>query len=358
MRGWIFASALLTAGCASIQSTPLPHAGLAAEGLIYHLPRRDIVVKVTVVSKPASADTSGAPQAAEVSNVSDITVERGPAYADISQRFALGFERSAFADHSIDIGISVDGLLTKSNATYSATLAAALESVADGVAASRTQASDSQPCTAAGVHVFVLPVPPRTTSCEAALDITQMICGKAIKVRVQELAPSAPPGASAPACSAAQGYGDQARVGVFYRQSQPYTVTVTPVSAGWNLVQTVLLPSRSPTRFLPMDRALFADTSAEVGFEHGEPTTLKQSANGEGSEMLKLPAKVAKAYFAAVGAVLTGLTNRDTQRADAAAAQARALAAQQQLALCRAAASAKPVDPALVEAACRIDAGQ
>lgn len=358
MRRWSLAAVTFCAGCASIHSTPIPHEQAVAEGLVYHLPRRDVVVRVTVVDKPASNDTARATGAAESSGVTDITVERGPAYADISQRFALGFERSAFADHSIDIGISVDGLLTKSNATYSATLAAALESVANGAAASRSQASDSQPCTAAGVHVFVLPVPPRTTSCEAALDITQMICGKAIKVRVQEQAPSAPPGASVQACSAAQGYGDQARVGVFYRQSQPYTVTVTPVSAGWNLVQTVLLPSRSPTRFLPMDRALFADTSAEVGFEHGEPKTLKQSANGEGSEMLKLPAKVAKAYFAAVGAVLTGISGRDGQRADAAAAQARALAAQQQLALCRAAASAKPADPALVEAACRIDAGQ
>lgn len=145
---------------------------------------------------------------------------------------------------------------------------------------------------------------------------------------------------------------------MFYRQSQPYRVQVIPETAGFNVVQTVLLPTRSPTRFLPMDRALFADTSAKVTFNSGEPTKLVQTANGEGSELIKLPAKWAQAYFAAVGALLTGITNRDTQRADAAAAQARALAAQQQLALCRAAASAQPADPALVEAACRIGTGQ
>jgi len=351
MRTWVGTLATLCAGCASIHSTPLPSGETTADGLVYHLPRRDVVVKVTVAAVPAPA------RAGTTTEITAINVERGPAYADISRRFALGFERSAFADHSIDVGISVDGLLKKSDATYTATLAAALDIVAGSAGAASTRGQPSEPCKEVGVHIFVLPVPPRTDASDPPLNTMTDICGGDMSVQILEQPEASCGSATAPAATCATQRlhdGTQARVGVFYRQSRPYTVKVSPINAGRYVEQTVLLPTRSPTRFLPMDRALFANTTAKVVFDDGEPTALVQSATGEGSEMLKLPAKLAQAYFAAVGAVLSGLTRSSTQQAEAAAAQARALAAQQQLALCRAAASARPADPALVEAACRI----
>lgn len=154
--------------------------------MVYHLPRRDVVVKVTVVAKDVTAADPA------TSLITDITVERGPAYADISQRFALGFERSAFANHSIDIGISIDGLLTQSDATYTATLAAALESMADDVGARGARGPTTKRCTSPGVHVFVLPVRPRTQPCEAVFVNDQKICGDTMTVRIEELTASQP----------------------------------------------------------------------------------------------------------------------------------------------------------------------
>lgn len=331
---------MLCSGCASMHSTPLTNDQTAAEGLVYHLPRRDVVVTVTV-------DAQG--------KVSQVTAAPGPAYADLSQPFVLGFERSAFAKHDIDIAVSTDGLLTKSDATYSPTLAAALEDIVQSAGRFQARTSGGAKCTAApGVHVFVLPVPPRQRCDEPSFALETSICLDEMTVKVREVAAAEPPSAG---CAGASAFGSASRVGVFYRQSRPYTVEVTPRTAGLNVQQTVLLPTRSPTRFLPMSRVLFADASAKVGFAGGEPITLVQSAEGEGSELIKLPAKLLQAYFAAVGAVFTGRTERDTQRAEAAAAEARLQAVRQQMALCRAAASAKPADPALVEAACNIDSG-
>lgn len=328
---------LLCAGCASLHSTPLTN-DQPTEGLVYHLPRRDVVVTVTV-------DDEG--------GIAGLTAAAGPAYADVSHAYVLGFERSAFATHEIDITVSVDGLLTKSDATYSASLAAALEAVTESVGSLRASGLRGKTCSGRpGSHVFVLPVSPRQDGDNAPFDQRTAICGGEMTVQVQEhmVDRSAPA-----ACQGASCWGSGTRVGVFYRQSRPYTVTVTPKTAGLNLTQTVLLPTRSPTRFLPMSRALFADASAKVGFEGGEPVTLVQTAEGEGSELIKLPAKLLQAYFAAVGAVFTGRAGRDTRAAEAAAAEARLQTVKQQMALCRAAASAQPADPAVVQAACAID---
>lgn len=306
--------ACTVSGCASLSSEPVsPDGGDGKEGLTYHLPRRDIVLTVVV-------DANGA--------ATQIAIDAGSAYADLSQAYLLRLSRSAIGNSKVDIGVTADGLLTKADASTTPKLVEALQFVADEAAKikSRRQAGSAaaNPCANAGSHRFVLPLlrlqddsTPAPAPELAPFKFVNHayssdVCGGTLAVTVRELAPIAASAAGAADTSVA------ARPGVYYRQSRPFLVTVKPTGDfGFHAVQVVASPTRSPTRFLPYERTAFAQSTVALGFSDGQPNAFVEDVEGEIPALLKLPAAVLRAYFAAIGAVFDGFSKRDSAEAGA-----------------------------------------
>lgn len=307
--------ACTVSGCASLSSEPVsPDGGDGKEGLTYHLPRRDIVLTVVV-------DANGA--------ATQIAIDAGSAYADLSQAYLLRLSRSAIGNSKVDIGVTADGLLTKADASTTPKLVEALQFVADEAAKIKSLASPAaapaNPCASAGSHRFRLPLLSHRDDAAPPPELAHLrfvqhafsakLCGDALEVTVRELAPmvAPPPGAASdPSRTAA------ARPGVYYRQSRPFLVTVKPTGDfGFHAVQVVASPTRSPTRFLPYERTAFAQSTVALGFSDGQPNAFVEDVEGEIPALLKLPAAVLRAYFAAIGAVFDGFSKRDSAEAGA-----------------------------------------
>lgn len=344
MRAILCLSFLAVGGCASLTSQPLskPESGAPAsveEGLVYHLPRNDVLVTV------ATGDD-------EV--VESITIAPSPSYADRDSSFVLKFERNLIGDSVIDIGVSPDGLLTKSDASRTPKLVEALQAVVEkskiaALAAPRTPATS---CKNKGAHQFLLPIPrwaeekrpgKVASNPSAGWSGTTEICGGELAVTVTELVPATAPELEAQPAG-------EARHGVYYRQSRPFKVQVEPKGGfGLTVEQLVLSPSRSPLRFLPYERTLLAKGAVTLGFLDGQPQAFNQTVEGEIPALLTLPAAVLQAYFAAVGAVFNGFSARDKAEAGAAVSELQLEMARQKLAACMAAIRKDPKDSQLLQ---------
>jgi hypothetical protein len=103
--------------------------------------------------------------------------------------------------------------------------------------------------------------------------------------------------------------------GVFYRQNEPYNITVT--GNGVKVAKIVFSPSSSPTEFLPASRTFFSNNSAEFTFVDGVPTKYKQDTDGELAALFKLPGDVLSAYFSAIGSIFDSFKSNDTKQSDA-----------------------------------------
>jgi hypothetical protein len=366
MRTIFCLSFLAVGGCASLTSQPLtePKAGDSAkveEGLVYHLPRNDVLV--TVVTGDAGA-------------VESITIAPSPSYADTRSSFVLNFERNLIGDSVIDIGVTPDGLLTKSDASRTPKLVEALAIVVQKskFTTSGLPVTPAAGCKNEGTHQFLLPIVTRAEekahkealalekakreSTPEALEkaqnnanlnisdkgfYTTEICGDDLKVSVAELFPATG------TALAARPVGE-ARPGVYYRQSRPFKVVVTPTGDfGLNAQQVVLSPSRSPLRFLPYERTVLAKGAVTLAFANGQPQAFVQTVEGEIPALLTLPAAVLQAYFAAVGAVFNGFSARDTAEAGAAVSELQLEMARQKLAACMAAIRKDPKDSQLLQ---------
>ncbi|MBP6251365.1 MAG: hypothetical protein KA387_01350 [Rubrivivax sp.] len=340
MRTIFCLSFLAVGGCASLTSQPLtePKEGDAAkveEGLVYHLPRNDVLV--TVVTGDARA-------------VESITIAPGPSYADTHSSFVLMFERNLIGDSVIDIGVTADGLLTKSDASRTPKLVEALAVVVEKskfTMQSLPLGSETS-CRIKGSHQFLLPIPSgaeekdpkKKPEFNFTLDrrYSTTICGNDIEVSVEELVPATA------AALAVQPVGE-ARPGVYYRQSRPFKVVVKPTGDfGLNAQQVILSPSRSPLRFLPYERTVLAKGAVTLGFVNGQPQAFNQTVDGEVPALLTLPAAVLQAYFAAVGAVFNGFSARDKAEAGAAVSEIQLEMAKHKLAACMAAIRKDPED--------------
>lgn len=335
--GWLMIAIALS-GCASLASSPLQEAQGIEEGLVYYLPRRDVEIVVTV------EDNRG---------ITGVEIKRGPPYADLDHPHALTFEQSWIGESKVDIGISVDGLLSKSDASTTPKLIDALGNAVSQFAANSVGSASVGTCVSPGKHTFVVPV--CTSKGRARADAaapwcdSAWICGGLMTATVRELLPTEQLGTTP------LGQVPSSKAGVFYRQSRPYLVEVVPVAGvGLHTQAVVLLPTRSPTRFLPLQRTLFAKSEAKLGFDGGEPTSFVQIANGEIPALVELPAAVLKMYFAAVGAILSGFAATDEDRAKALAAEAKLVMVERQMAACKAAAAASPANEELIQQLCAV----
>ncbi|HVE52541.1 MAG TPA: hypothetical protein VNB23_04095 [Ramlibacter sp.] len=283
-------AATALAGCASINSTPTTEPG---DGLVYYMPKKDIVV--TVVREAAKTTA---------------TIDTTSAYPDMDQPFVLNFGRNLVGRNELNIGIGSTGLLTSAKSTTTSGIADALKNLATSLGTLHGMAAPPAPAVTCPLGTF--------TYMYAAADATHNPCG--LTVRIQRVAASKPSALESSAVKKAAG-----STGVFYRQQEAYRVDVVgTVPAAVNTSSIVLSPSAAPLRFLPIERTLFANNKADFTFVDGVPTKYDQEADGELIGLFKLPADVAGAYFTAVGNIFGTLkTNRG--------AESEALAADVQL---------------------------
>jgi hypothetical protein len=139
---------------------------------------------------------------------------------------------------------------------------------------------------------------------------------------------------------------------VFYRQSEPYEITVKDSSTNANYQKIILSPSQSKISFLPISKTLFANNEASFTFEDGIPKSAKQDTDGELIALVKIPADIIGAYFAAIGSVFNSFKTNDTAKTDALAANLKLELEQRKYNECKAALAATPKDDAAIKAIC------
>ena len=291
-----FLVALSTAaltGCAGLVSAPVERPG---DGLTYYMPRMDIKVTVT---------TSG--------GTTTVVASAGEAYPDLSRPYVLNFRRNLVGKNEMKIGVDSKGLLTSATAKTTPMVGEALKSMANAAGSmNAASARQSRPDCVDGTMEVVIEL----TKPEESAGIS---CG--LKVEIKRLgswpvvSPGVPP--DEPPRSL-----EQASAGVFYRQLEPYAVSI----AGDANRILVFSPSQSPVRFLPIGRSAFASSTASFTLVDGIPKQYDQDADGELVALLKLPADVISAYFGAIGAMFG-------YRKDAAEKEAGLLSARVQLEL-------------------------
>jgi hypothetical protein len=321
------------------------------EGLLYYLPKQDIILTVTVAkenaaggggqepkpgrtssaagdggagggqsendggeeesgdqdkkkpSTPAPQPTSTNPSFSGTSGQYTVHVTTTPPYPDLSQPYWLSFGTNWLGKNSMDISISTTGLLQSSKSATEPGISDALIALARAAALPRALTSKSPEkdrCAegVAGTYVYRIAVLKQVAQGEAAQgQVAPLYCGFSVKLEAIGEANNMPD----------EHFPDKQEHGVYYRQAIPYIVTVD--RNDMHAAGILSSPSQSGRYFLPVKSTLFAKNSAEFGFKDGMPTLYKQEADGEVVGFLKLPADIIGAYFGAVGELFTSLLN-------------------------------------------------
>jgi hypothetical protein len=281
-------------GCASFSSTPVSEA--SPTGLMYHMPRRDITITVTVEKDKG---------------VTDVVVGQTAVYADVAATYMLSHNLGLFTKHKTDVVVK-DGLLDSSDSKVETKFADVIKQAASAAGTLGTKSHPNVPpkdnaACLAGTHVFILDVPTK--------EQLSYFCNNAFVVAVAPVGTLAAFKSSNSETSSIPGDG---RRGVYYRQNLPYVFNVqstdsagTPIP-GLRKAGTFLSPSRSPDLFLPIQSALFADAQSTFDFESGIPKQMTSTSDSELVSLFKIPADILTAYFTAAGSVFTQFNSRDT----------------------------------------------
>lgn len=261
------------------------------EGLVYWLPKRDIVVTVTVKLNEAKQMET------------EVAAAAGPMQPDYeSRQFLIDYLRNPIGTNHLNIAVNPKGLIGKVTSETTVKLSEVLAELAK---TSRALVAEPALCGLGTYQRFVA----------ATHGATGSVCN--FQIKVCRLFPDAVRDTKDPE----DFYSPWGRSGIYYRQELPYRVEVAP--AGTPLMvcpvaakdktpkdeartkQSFLVfsPSESPTYFLPVRRTLFANNKADFDFSEGVPTKYDQSTDGELIGLLKLPADVIGAYFGAMGEI-------------------------------------------------------
>lgn len=294
-------------------------------GLSYFLPKRDILVTISI-------DKDG--------KISDVAIASGDAYPDPAKRYLLQHGSNMFGKNTLDIGISEAGLLTSAKSTTESHVSEALKNLASSLGTVKTTFSATKKegkdkvCTTPGSHVFLVDL----QSNEQSFDL----CGLTIGITKLEKDPASQGQSGTKASMGVDPHiyeGGSVHSGVFYRQNIPYRITAS--GFGMHKAAIVLSPSGSPTYFLPASHTFFSNNKADFGFNNGVPNKYMQETEGELTALLKLPADIISAYFAAIGSVFDAFKNNDSKEAAALKEAYKLELLKKQLADCNAAIKAK-----------------
>jgi len=306
----ILLSIFIFTNCSSLDSRHNDKLFSNEKGLTYYLPKRDLIVTVTI-------DATGA--------VSDVTAETTDPYPDSSKAFILKFKNNIFGKSVIDIGVNEKGLLQTSEITSTSQVSEVFKSIGDlaGTATLMFRKfnediltslpSESEKCIT-GTNTFILDIPNKDTT------FSQNLCG--LRVTSKPL--------TTPNVGLENNQGkitDAWESGIYYRQNFPYRIDVEipfdRVSAGstegkkggYALYKSHIIfsPNNSPTNMLPIPKSFFSNSVANLTFSEGVPTKYKQDKDGELVALLKIPADILTAYFSAVGTAFTKKSTASTQ---------------------------------------------
>ncbi|HZQ62325.1 MAG TPA: hypothetical protein VFC24_13300, partial [Casimicrobiaceae bacterium] len=252
-----------------------------------------------------------------------------PAYPDLRRKYLLTYVTNPVGKNIMKIGVNTNGLLTSAGAKSEAGISDALKNLATtagtfsalgtpGLRERRRRLTAECP---KGDSVYVVPAQRTARALCDDLFVTVLPLARGASGRKT--------GIDSQASSA-----KQAGAGIYYRQAQPYMVTV---SGTHDFAQILFSPSGAPTHFLPVTRSLFGTGNADMTFTDGMPTKYDLDADGELIALLKLPADVIGAYFAAMGAVFDAFKKNGENETSALQAQLKAEFARQKYERCLAA---------------------
>jgi len=287
-NGYLLASSLvLISACSSVNSVKSPTAG-NSDGLIYFLPKKDFLV----VIKRADG------------KISDVELSTTPAYPDLTQPYALKFSKNYFGKNKIDIGINDSGLLTAAKSTTESSITEALKNLVTSAAQvdrlrMRSSLGETTTCNQDRDYTFVY-----TSSV-----VTDKPCGLTLTITAKTT------NQTVDTDKAAKNNENKEESGVFYRQNIPYLITVHSAEVSFSKI--VFSPSEAKTHFLPVAQTFFSNNDADFAFTDGVPTKYKQDTDGEAIALLKLPADVIGAYFAAVGSIFDSFKSKDEKEVSA-----------------------------------------
>lgn len=294
----IVALTSLLGGCASVNSTM--NAEKTDGGLVYYMPKRDIVITVT--------NAGG--------KVTSIVVSASAPYADRSKAYMLEYQRHPLAKNTLDIEVSEAGLLTNSKSNQTGDVVSALGGLGTlagyirasnvGIQSDRAGPAEAKVaggrCSLDGNHTFVIPV----------TETTGGICN-GISFAIEKLGWSGNKGADTTISQKA----DTSYPGVFYRVNMAYKVTISSDTLHSETV--VFSPSQSQEYFLPVARTFFANNDSKITLANGAgvPSKYVQDTDGEVAALLKLPAAIVTPYFAAIGQLFSGFSSKNTSETTA-----------------------------------------
>ncbi len=290
---WMLLGGILVSGCAPIQSKPLGDKANAV-GLVYYLPKRDIVVTLT---KPATGTAT-------------LTVGLGDAYADLTEGYVLNVDGTPTASRDTTVNVSAAGLLESSAAKLESKvglIAVELSKLAAQWKRERTPTEKAQPCDEFTAYTVSIDPKPGTSVSLCNLKITIAAEPAAIT--------SVPPGGAD---------ANAARAGYYYRQGRPYRVQVCPLATNPascsnidNLVDEVVSsPTGAPVQFLPVSKAFFADSDSTVTFESGSLSEYKEVKGSELLGLTSIPANIISAYFTAASGLFDFINTKDEKEAE------------------------------------------
>lgn len=294
---------LLCTGCASFSSKGV-HPEDAVEGLVYFLPKKDVLLTLTV----------GAGQ------LTGVTMATTAAYPDRSLAFELSHSSNGLAKNTTNFEIR-NGLLTSTSGTLTSGVSEALKnlattSVQTGGSRGTTGTTDTSLCGKDGNHSY------RIAADAAPIDI----CG--VHISIEKLAP--PTGKPAPSGGTRLDTASS-RAGIYYRQMEGLLVVAQ--GQGLHSASIQYVPAQ-PTYFLPAGRSFFSNNGTEMALEEGVPTKFKRDADSEVVALLKLPADVIAAYFTAIGGLFDAFKTRDNKEQGALQESLKLESVKQKYAVC------------------------
>lgn len=294
---------LLCAGCSSFSSKAILPSD-SVEGLVYFLPKKDVLVTLTVAG----------------GKLTGVTMVATAAYPDRSAAFELTHSSNGLAKNVTSFEVR-NGLLTSTTGAMTSGVSDALKNLAAssaqiGGTRSATDTGDPKVCGNDGNHVYRIP----------STETGRKICG--IDITIEQLAPTLP---AISASTAEQFDVKQNRPGIYYRQVEGLLVVAQ--GQGLNAASIIHVPA-SPTYFLPAGRSFFANGGAEISLEEGVPTKFKRDSDNEVVALLKLPADVIAAYFSAVGGIFDAFKTSDSKETAALQESLTLESAKQKYAVC------------------------
>lgn len=279
-------ASLYLVGCAPIVSKPLS-ATATDEGLIYYMPKRDVVVTLTTNI---------------ASKLPTVSVSASTPYADVSKRFVLMVEGTPTGKRSTDVMVTSNGLLTSSSAKIESEVGEIVANIATTAGSTpslaTTQTTDN--CDVFPNYSTLIPVPKSNSI--SSIDF----CGFTVTIKPLLIA-------SLDDIETSRIIENKQVAGYFYRQDLPYQVKViSKMAAGNNTILDAIVnsPSHAPVQFIPVSKAFFADNDNLVKFDNGILTQYKEVKTSELLGLTSIPADIIAKYFDAAGK-LFGFRNID-----------------------------------------------